>query len=408
MSPPAEGFSGGSGLPDPPSDVGLLAPVWVGTAAESLTSDREVTEAMVRFESALLHTLAEHGMAPRLAFGPPDIDVRALAERAVDPGNPTMPLVDLLRHPAAGGIQAADTPGDPDRIHHGATSQDVVDSALMLVSTSVADRIAAELVDLARSLADLVAEHRSTPCVARTLTQQAMPTTLGFRVACWLDGVLDARESVRACLPLPLSLGGPVGTSAAYGSHGPAVAGTLARELGLAAPALSWHTNRAPVLRLAACLTEVGNACGRIAADLLLMSQTEIGEADDGSSGRSSAMAHKANPTRSVLVASAARQLPGLLATVASSGASGSERAPGAWHAEWQPLRTMLRLAGAAVERTTRTAEQMSFDTGAMRRNLGTLLTALDHDDAWAAEQTAHVGVWIDRVLARHGAVCPS
>lgn len=403
MSPPAEESSGGSGLPGPPTDVGLLAPVWVGTQAESLTSDRAVAEAMVAFESALLHALAEHGIAPALSPFAPEVDPRSLAERSVDPGNPTMPLVGLLRQ--AGGRGDADTSG---WIHHGATSQDVVDSALMLVSTSVLERIADGLVQLGRLLADRASEHRATPCVARTLTQQAMPTTLGFRVAGWLDGVLDALESVRRCLPLPVSLGGPVGTAAAYGPAGPAVTAALAAELGLTAPTVSWHTNRAPVLRLAACLAEVGNACGRIAADLLLMSQTEVGEADDGSAGRSSAMAHKANPTRSVLVASAARQLPGLLAMVASSGASGSERPPGAWHAEWQPLRTMLRLAGAAVERTVDIGERMSFDVEAMQRNLGTLLTALDRDGAWAAEQTAHVGVWVDRVLERHATVCPS
>jgi 3-carboxy-cis,cis-muconate cycloisomerase len=176
----------------------------------------------------------------------------------------------------------------------------------------------------------------------------------------------------------------------------------------MGAPVISWHSRRTPVLALAAALAAVGQACGRIAEDILLMSQTEVGEADDGSAGRSSAMAHKANPTRSVLVASAARQLPGLLATVASSGASASERPAGAWHAEWQPLRTMLRLAGAAAERTVDTVEQVSFDTGAMRRNLDLLVTALGEDQDWVSQQTAHVGVWIDRVLERQETVCPA
>ena len=236
----------------------------------------------------------------------------------------------------------------------------------------------------------------------RTLTQQAMPTTLGFRVAGWLSGVHDALLLVRSCLPLPVSLGGPVGTAAAYGASGPAVVASVADALGLAAPVITWHTRRTPVLTLGSALVAVGEACGRICADLLLMGQTEVGEAADGSGGESSAMPHKANPTRSVLVASAARQLPGHLAVVASAGAGASERPAGEWHAEWQPLRTMLRLAGAAAERTAGIAADLSFDTGATARNLGMLLTALDRDDAWAAEQTAHVGVWIDRVLARH------
>jgi 3-carboxy-cis,cis-muconate cycloisomerase len=117
-------------------------------------------------------------------------------------------------------------------------------------------------------------------------------------------------------------------------------------------------------------------------------------------------MAHKANPTRSVLVVAAVRQLPGLLATLAASGAEGSERPAGAWHAEWQPLRTMLRLAGAAVERTADVAEDVTFDVAALSRNLGLLLAAVGKDEVWAAAQTEHVDVWVDRVLAHHEEVC--
>lgn len=387
------------------ADVGLLAPVWVGTTAEALTSDREVTAAMVRFEAALARTLAEHDLAPHAGLfevGIADagqIDVRRLARDAVSPGNPTVPLVAALRA----------TVDDPERagwLHHGATSQDVVDSALMLVSSAALLETERRLVRLAGRLAELTREHRSVLCVARTLTQQAMPTTLGFRVAGWLAGVHDALALVRACLPLPVSLGGPVGTLAAYGAAGPDVVASVASDLGLSAPVLSWHTRRTPVLVLATALAAVGEACGRICADLLLMSQTEVGEASDGSGGGSSAMAHKANPTRSVLVAAAVRQLPGLLATVASSGADASERPAGAWHAEWQPLRMMLRLAGAAADRTADVAEDLAFHPNAMSHNLGLLLAAVGKDQVWAAAQTEHVDVWVDRVLDRHEEVC--
>jgi 3-carboxy-cis,cis-muconate cycloisomerase len=381
------------------ADVGLLAPVSVGTFAEALTGDHQVLEAMVAFEAALSRALAEHGLAPRFgAFDADGIELRGLARDAVAPGNPTVPLVKSLRA----------TVGDDDAewVHHGATSQDVVDSALMLVSSAVLREMESQLVVLAHRLADLVRDHRSVPCVARTLTQQAMPTTLGFRVAGWLAGIHDAIALVRGCLPLPVSLGGPVGTLAAYGAVGPDVVASVAADLGLAAPVVTWHTRRTPVLGVATALAAVGEACGRICADLLLMSQTEVGEASDGSGGGSSAMAHKANPTRSVLVVSAVRQLPGLLATVASSGAEGSERSAGAWHAEWQPLRTMLRLAGAAVERTADVAEDVSFDPEAMSRNLGLLLAAVGKDQGWVAAQTEHVDVWVDRVLAHHEEVC--
>jgi 3-carboxy-cis,cis-muconate cycloisomerase len=322
-----------------------------------------------------------------------------LARDAVPPGNPTVPLVKALRATVRDGDAAG-------WVHHGATSQDVVDSALMLVSASVLRDLETRLVALAGRLAVLAREHRSVLCVARTLTQQAMPTTLGFRIAGWLAGVHDALALVRSCLPLPVSLGGAVGTLAGYGATGPAVVASVASDLGLSAPVLSWHTRRTPVLVLATALAAVGEACGRICADLLLMSQTEVGEASDGSGGGSSAMAHKANPTRSVLVVAAIRQLPGLLATVASSGAEASERPAGAWHAEWQPLRTMLRLAGAAAERTADVAEDVTFHPGALSHNLGLLLTAVGKDQTWAAAQTEHVDVWVDRVLDRHEEVC--
>lgn len=381
---------------DHTADDGLLAPVWVGTRAEALTSDDEVAGAMVAFEAALTHALVAHGLVPRSRPGSPDLDVRALAQDAVAPGNPTVPLVAALR---------AASPDDGGSVHHGATSQDVVDSALMLVASAVLRQVDDDLVLLSTRLAELTVTHRDTPCVARTLTQQAMPTTLGFRAAGWLAGVHHALTAVRASLPLPVSLGGPVGTAATYGAAGPAVLDAVARETGLAAPVLTWHTDRAPLLRVASTLTAVGNACGRICADLLLMAQTEVGEASEGSGGASSAMPHKANPTRSVLVASAAQQLPFLLGSVAASGAAASERPAGAWHAEWQPLRTMLRLAGAAAERTVGLTRDVTFDRAAMRRNLDLLVAAVGEDQDWVTAQTAHVGVWVDRVLARHETV---
>ena len=379
------------------ADVGVLSPVWVGTRAEQLTSDRAVVSAMEAFELWLTEALRELGPVPDLRFDPAQKDVRSIAVDAVGPGNPTLPLVAAMRR----GL----SDDEARYVHLGATSQDLVDSALMLVATLLLAHVEEQLVAVADRLAALADEHRATRCVARTLTQQAMPTTLGFRVAGWLAGVDDALELVRACRPLPVSLGGPVGTAAAYGAAGPAVAASLARMLDLSAPVLPWHTRRTPVLTLATALVATGDACGRIAADLLLMGQTEVGEADDGSAGASSAMAHKANPTRSVLVASAARQLAPLLASVASSGAGASERPAGDWHAEWQPLRTMLRLAGAAAERTRETVAEMSFDLDAMAANLDRLLDRLGRDDDWAAGQTEHVGVWVDRVLARHEAL---
>jgi 3-carboxy-cis,cis-muconate cycloisomerase len=236
----------------------------------------------------------------------------------------------------------------------------------------------------------------------RTLTQQAMPTTLGMRASGWLAGVHDAVRTVRTCTTLPVSLGGPVGTAAAYGERGPAVLEAYAEALGQRAAVSSWHTRRTPVVGLSTAMTIAGEACGKIAADLLVMSQTEVGEAREGGGGASSSWPLKANPARCVLVAAAARQLPALASVIAAAAAPEQERPAGAWHAEWQPLRGILRLAGASAERTAVLLPEVRFDHDSMRRNLDLLVKRAGEDAAWVDAQTAHVDVWIDRVLTQH------
>ena len=387
---------------DDSADLGLLSPVSAGTASEAITGDRAVVAAMVRAESALVRALVETKLAPASATAAAEAidaaraDVRALALAATEGGNPVIPLVKQLR--AAAG-------DDAHWVHFGATSQDILDTALMLVGSEVAWRIGSDLTRLASTLANLVEQNRAVPMVARTLTQQALPTTLGMRASGWLAGVHDAVRVVRTCTTLPISLGGPVGTTSAYGADGPAVVEAFARLLGQRAAVSSWHTRRTPVIGLATALTVAGEACGKIAADLLVMSQTEVGEAREAGGGSSSAMAHKANPAQSVLVASAARQLPALASVIGASAAAEQERPAGAWHAEWQPLRTMLRLSGGAVEHTTDLVASVHFDHEAMRRNLDLLVTTLGEDQTWVTSHIEHVDVWIDRVLSQHGEV---
>ena len=366
------------------------------SVAESLTGDDAVLAAMVRAEAALLTALARSGVAPSSVAASAGllravpVDVRSLALDAVPGGNPVIPLVPLLRAAVPDDVSAW--------VHFGATSQDVVDTALMLVAADVLRRLESDLTPLASFLASLCDSTRSVPMVARTLTQQALPTTLGFRASGWLAGVHDAVRVVRTCTTLPVSLGGPVGHASAYGSRGPAVLTAFADALGQRAPVSSWHTRRTPVVGLATALTVTGAACAKIAADLLVMGQTEVGEAREGSGGASSSMAHKANPTQSVLVVSAARQLPALASVLGVSAVAEQERPAGAWHAEWQPLRTMLRLAGGAAERTSTYLPDVVFDHDAMARNLRLLPASLGDDSA----ELAHVGVWVDRVLAQH------
>src|SRR5699024_9720261 len=341
MSAPSSGHA---------ADVGLLSPVTAGTAAETVSGDAAVLAAMLRAEEALVRALVRSGIAPAEVETTADnvaaarMDMRSLALEATSGGNPVIGLVRRLR--AVVGDEHAGW------VHHGATSQDIVDTALALVAREVTSRITTDLRALAARLAELAERYRHTPAVARTLTQQALPTTVGMRAAGWLAGVHDAIRAIERDGLLPVSLGGPVGTADAYGTAGPAMLDAFAAELDLTAPVMAWHTRRTALNGLGAALFATGEACGKIAADVLVLNQTEIGEAREGSAGGSSSMPHKANPARSVLVNSAARQLPALGAILGSSGTPEQERPAGSWHAEWQPLRRMLRLAAATAEHT--------------------------------------------------------
>lgn len=261
--------------------------------------------------------------------GPADLDL--LARDAEGGGNPVIGLVRLLRERS----------GDP-ALHRGLTSQDVVDSALMLLASAAVTDLLGDLDRAADRLAALAAEHRDTPMVARTLTQHAVPTTFGFRVAQWLTGVLDARDDVRR-LAFPAQLGGAAGTRAGM------------VELGRDVPLdpLPWHTTRASVTRIGDALAGCTDACGRIANDVLTLSRPEIGELAEGSAGGSSTMPNKANPVLSVLVRRAALTTPQLAATLHLAAASQvDDRADGGWHAEWATLRDLVRRTLVAVSQT--------------------------------------------------------
>lgn len=395
----------------PGGDFGLLSPVWAGSRAESMTSDAALLDALLLSEATLIRALAQARTVPSALpdLPPPassellaahveqvSIDVRQLAVDAVAGGNPVIPLVQRLRE------SVSETFDDEAAIwiHHGATSQDILDTAMMLLATDILKVVAEDLGAIADRLVGLAVRYRELPVVARTLGQQALPTTLGLRVAGWLTGTRDAIESIHSLQPLPAALAGPVGTAHAYGADGPAVLDAFASRLGLSAPTLSWHTRREPVLSLANTLILVGAAVGKIAADALVMSQTEIGEVRESTGGTSSSMAHKSNPIRSVLITSAARQLPALAATIGASALAEQERPTGAWHAEWQPLRTMLRLAGGATALARDLIDGLVFDETALARNLDQLRTTLGEDTTWTTPHVQAATVWVDRALA--------
>ncbi|MFE4453538.1 3-carboxy-cis,cis-muconate cycloisomerase [Streptomyces sp. NPDC056796] len=358
------------------SDAGLLAPGRAGSAADTATGDQAFLRALLDAEAALTRAGAACGLAPagagRAVTAAADagrFDVRELALRARSGGNPVIPLVAALS--AAVGEDAR------PYVHRGATSQDILDTAAMLVASRTLTLVLDDLERTAGALGRLAAGHRDTPMPGRTLTQHAVPTTFGLKAAGWRSLVLDARDRLRTVRDaLPVQLGGAAGTLAAFTTAGgdpagPGLVAAYARELGLAEPPLPWHTLRTPVADLAGALAFTAGALGKTAADVLTLSRTEISEVAEGSGGGSSAMPHKANPVRAVLIAAAARRAPALAATLYGSLVAEDERPAGAWHAEWEPLRDLLRLAGGAARDSAELARGLKVFPSAMRSHLG-------------------------------------
>jgi 3-carboxy-cis,cis-muconate cycloisomerase len=357
----------------PSGDTGLLAPGWAGSAAAAATGDHAYLRALLDAEAALTRAQAALGLAPAAAATAVTeaaggaFDAVSLAGRARAGGNPVIPLVADL-------TKAVGDPYGP-YVHRGATSQDILDTATMLVAARALDPVLADLGRTERALARLAAEHRDTAMPGRTLTQHAVPTTFGLKAAGWRSLVLDARDRVKAVREsLPAQLGGAAGTLAAFGAYGASDPAALpeayARELGLRAPDLPWHTLRTPIGDLAGCLAFTAGALGKVAVDVLTLSRTEIAEVAEGSGGGSSAMPHKSNPVRSTLIASAARRAPQLAATLYGSMAAEDERPAGAWHAEWEPLRDLLRLVGGAARDAAELADGLRVRPEAMREHL--------------------------------------
>jgi 3-carboxy-cis,cis-muconate cycloisomerase len=263
-----------------------------------------------------------------------------------------------------------------DAVHLGATSQDIIDTAAMLLAAQALDGIAGQMSAAAASAATLAQVHAGTIMVGRTLLQQAVPVTFGLVASSWLTGIDEARQGLHRIRTsrLAVQFGGAAGTLASLGDCGPAVAALLATELGLALPVLPWHTDRLRIIELAAALTGASAVLGKIARDITLLAQSEIAEVSEGagSAGRggSSAMPHKRNPVAAILILGCAKRAPGLLATLAACAEQEHQRAAGAWHAEWETLADLLRLTGSAAHWSAELLAGLQVDTARMRANL--------------------------------------
>jgi 3-carboxy-cis,cis-muconate cycloisomerase/3-oxoadipate enol-lactonase len=362
-----------------PSDRGgLLGPLFAGSGADRELTDQALLRAMLDAERALAAASARAGVVPESAaaaiaavcqagrFDPDDLGRRAGAA-----GNPVVPLVaDLTAAVAeAGGPEAARW------VHHGATSQDILDTAWSLVAFRALGPILEDLDGAAAAAAALAEAHRATVMAGRTLGQHALPITFGLKAAGWLAALDEAAATLDRVRHrrLAAQLGGAAGTLASLGKDGIEVARGYAAELGLCEPVLAWHTNRTRVAELAGALGVAAGALGKVALDVTLLAQTEVGEvgetAEEGRGG-SSTLPHKRNPVGAVLVNAATARVPGLVATVLGSMAQEQERATGAWHAEWAPLREALTLVGGAAARTRNLLRGLEVHPERMAANL--------------------------------------
>ena len=338
---------------------------------EAEVCDRAWLRAMLDFERALAIVQARAGLvseeAARMVVTAIDVgryDPVALGEGALTSGTPVVPLVRAIgAHVTAEGRAA---------VHNGATSQDVLDTAMSLVAHRALGPLLAGLRGVADECARLAARHRDTLIAGRTLAQHALPTTFGLKCAGWLvavDEAGDALDRVRGTR-LAVQFGGAAGTLAAVADPRGTLVDQLAAELGLVAPIVPWHTDRTRVAELACALGEVAGVLGKIAQDVVLLAQTEVGEVTEGAGGTSSAMPHKHNPVRSVLVTACARRVPGLVASALSAMPQEHERAAGAWHSEWHTVSELLSLVGGAVRGTRELLSGLRVDPERMRRNL--------------------------------------
>ncbi len=341
------------------------------SAGAADTSNEAWLQAMLDTEAALARAAERAGLAPAgsgaavTAVARADLFVNAnLSTAAASTGNPVPALVKTLT-----GLLPAES---ADAIHLGATSQDIIDTAAMLIARQSITAILTDLAAATAACARQALAHADTVMAGRTLLQQAVPITFGLVTAGWLAALDEARQHLHQVRTTRLAVqyGGAAGTLAALGPKGPQVAELLADELGLAAPVLPWHTNRLRIIDIAAALTGTCAALGKIARDVTLLSQTEIAEVHEGSPGGSSTMPHKQNPVASTVILGCTKRAPYLLASLAAAAEQEHQRAAGAWHSEWEPLSDLLRLTSSAAAWAVDLLTGLQVDPRRMRANL--------------------------------------
>ena len=339
--------------------------------------DQGRVQAMLDFEAALARAEARVGLIPPSAVASIEnacraglFDFAALGEAIATAGNSAIPLVKAL------GKQIATTDVEAERyVHLGATSQDVMDSGLVLQLRQALELIEGELTQLADSLAIQAQRHAATPLAGRTWLQHATPVTLGMKIAGWLGAVTRSRQRLRDLKPrlLVMQFGGASGTLAALGEQALPIAQALAEELQLTLPEQPWHTQRDRIVEFGAVLGLIAGSLGKFGRDISLLMQTEAAEVFEPSApgkGGSSTMPHKRNPVGAAVLIGAATRVPGLVSTLFSAMPQEHERSLGLWHAEWETLPEICCLVSGALQQARLLADGLEVDAARMARNL--------------------------------------
>jgi 3-carboxy-cis,cis-muconate cycloisomerase len=382
--------------------VSLTGSMFSTPAMQDAFAAHACVQAMLDFEAALARAEARVGVIPVTAAAPiaaccnaARIDMPLLAHAAASAGNLAIPLVKQLTASVAQNDKEA-----AKYVHWGATSQDAIDTGLVLQLRHALDLIDVDLGQLADALARLAEQHRNTPLVGRTWMQHALPITFGLKAAGWLDAVLRHRERLETLRGrvLVLQFGGAAGTLASLGDKGLQVATALGEELKLAVPDTPWHTQRDRVVEVATVLGMLVGTLGKIARDISLQMQTDVAEvAEPVAEGRggSSTMPHKRNPVGCAAVLTAAVRVPALVSTMLSGMVQEHERALGGWQAEWDTLPEIVQLSAGALQQMRQVASGLTVDSARMLGNLNAT-----HGQIMAEAVTLALGGKIGRMAA--------
>jgi 3-carboxy-cis,cis-muconate cycloisomerase len=346
------------------------------SAFAELFSDRAVLAAMLRFESALAGVQARLGMIPSSAAAAiaqvDGLDAASLSDDARTSATLAIPFVKALTE----RVRQID-PDAAGFVHYGATSQDVLDTVLVLLLRDAQALLAQDHARLSGELRTLSDRHAGTVMLARTLLQPAVPTTFGYKAALWFGAVNRSWRRLSAAFgeALLLQFGGAAGTLAAFGDRGPELAAALAGELQLGAPAAPWHTQRDRLASFVAQCAIYTASLAKIARDIALLMQPEIGEVTEPGGG-STAMPHKRNPAGSVVTLAAAAPVPGLVAAFLSAMPQELERAAGGWQSEWPLVAGIVQATGSALASLADTVAALTIHTDRMRSNLDAAIGA--------------------------------